>query len=131
MWTYIIVAIFFIICVIIANSRKWYSVIKGKSSNLPSFTTNQSQEIVMDRIISKAEQSKYTIEVTDRERGRIILSEGISGWSWGFFYPIYISNEDGLTLIETGIRSRLIQIGPIPRRHHRRCIEFIKSSIKG
>ncbi len=78
---------------------------------------------------------KYTIEDIDESIGRIILSSipnWISGWisGWGFFYPVYVSiQNDGNTLVEVGIKSRLYQGGPLVTRAHKKFYNRVKSAI--
>ena len=71
----------------------------------------------------------YKVESFDVEKGNVILSSSITPFSWGFFYPIYITSQDEISEVEIGITSKLIQSGPLRTRQHKKCFHAIKSAL--
>lgn len=115
---------------IIAAMRKGSSAVKTKPGRLMSFTTAMAPQDVMRIVARFAQQSGYKIDEIAESDGRIILSDSATATSWGFFYPVYVSKQDdGNTLVEVGIKSQLIQVGPIVSRNHERCFNGIKAAI--
>ena len=115
---------------IIAAMRKGSSAVKTKPSRLMSFTTARAPHDVMTIVIRFAQQSGYKIDEIAESDGRILLSDSATATSWGFFYPVYVSKQnDGNSLVEVGIKSQLIQVGPIVSRNHERCFNGIKAAI--
>lgn len=115
---------------IIAAMRKGSSAVKTKPSRLMSFTTARAPHDVMTIVVRFAQQSGYKIDEIAESDGRILLSDSATATSWGFFYPVYVSKQnDGNSLVEVGIKSQLIQVGPIVSRNHERCFNGIKAAI--
>lgn len=57
------------------------------------------------------------------------MSKSLGFFDYGFFFPIYVSAENDKTLIEIGIRSKVLQLGPIPERTLERFVAGIKASL--
>lgn len=115
---------------IIAAMRKGSSAVKTKPSRLMSFTTARAPHDVMTIVVRFAQQSGYKIDEIAESDGHILLSDSATATSWGFFYPVYVSRQnDGNSLVEVGIKSQLIQVGPIVSRNHERCFNGIKAAI--
>ena len=117
-----------------SKTRKATLHLKQKPKRLLGFITNQSPQKIIEQVTLIASTFNYTIEDIDESIGRIILSSSpswIFGWeSWGFFYPVYVSiQNDGNTLVEVGIKSRLYQVGPLVTIAHKKFYNKIKSSI--
>ena len=119
----------------ISKTRKATSHLKQKPKRLLGFITNQSPKKIIEQVTLIASTFNYTIEDIDESIGRIILSSSpnwISVWisGWGFFYPVFLSiQNDGNTLVEVGIKSRLYQRGPLVTRAHKKFYSRVKSAI--
>ena len=110
--------------------RKGSSTLTEKPSGLKTFVADASSEAVLKTIIRFAQQTGYSIDTIEDNNGRIVLSDSATATSWGFFYPIFLSQkEDGKTLVEIGIKSKAIQFGPIVSQHHEKCFNGIKAAI--
>jgi len=124
------------ILIYISKTRKATLHLKQKPKRLLGFITNQSPKKIIEQVTLIASTINYTIENIDESIGRIILSSSpnwITGWitGWGFFYPVYVSiQNDGNTLVEVGIKSRLIQGGPLVTRAHKKFYNRVKNKIK-
>jgi len=112
-----------------ASTRKASTAVTTKPKRLLSFTTAHTPHDVLQTIIEKTQGSEYTIESIDEENLRLILSTPPTATTWGFFYPVYLAKQDdGRTLVEVGIQSKLYQMGPLVRRQHERCFAHIKGA---
>jgi len=74
----------------------------------------------------------YKVESFDVEQKTVILSSS-PRFSAGFFYPIYITSQDDLSVVEIGIKSKLFAGGPIggPLRtkQHKKCFHAINNAL--
>jgi hypothetical protein len=114
----------------IASMRKGSSALKSKPKRLHSITTTNNPQETLKAIVRFAQQSNYHLSFIDEIKYQTVLEDSPSLTSWGFFYPIFISQrDDKTTLIEVGIKSKLVQIGPIVSIHHQRCINGIKAAL--
>jgi hypothetical protein len=112
-----------------AMTRKGSWALQVKPQRIESFSTRMSLEESLASIICFAQESGYKISNLDEMANRIVLEEPTSLWSYGFFFPVFISKQrDGDTLISVGIKSKFIQYGPVVSRSHRRCVNGIKAS---
>ena len=108
------------------------SVVTKKPKRLHAFTTAQPPEAIIEAIRQKVLASNYTLDSIAGENPRLILSTPPSATTWGFFYPIYLTvQDDGLTLVEIGIESKLVQMGPLVRQQHEACVVFVKAALFG
>jgi len=126
----IIVAVIIGIFLIISQMQKGSSALEEKPSNLNSFVADADSQAVLKIIVRFAQQTGYSIDTLEENTGRIVLSDSATATSWGFFYPIFVSQrEDGKTLVEVGIKSKAIQVGPVVSQHHEKCFNGIKAAI--
>ena len=114
----------------IASMRKGPSTTGKKPNRIQSFSTVSSPEEALKSVIRFAQESGYNISSMDEASCRVVLEESASASSWGFFFPVFISKKsDGSTLIEVGIKSKLVQVGPIVSRSHNKCVNGIKATL--
>jgi len=118
-----IVAIF----LIIASMRKGSSAVSNKPSKLKSFTVDMNLKQVKKSTLEFSQNNKYDLDEFDESTNRFILSDGATGTSWGFFYPIYLEEKDGSTFIEIGIKSKVFQVGPTVNRSHEKFANAFKA----
>lgn len=114
-------------------------VVESSKGNVGQITPTQTSTIksnlpiskVFSTIIDFAQQNKYKIDDIDEGTYQIVLNESASLFSWGFFYLISVHQnaQENISVIEIGIRSKLIQKGPITRHHHNRLTDRIKASL--
>jgi heme/copper-type cytochrome/quinol oxidase subunit 2 len=113
-----------------ASRRNAASVVTKKPKRLHTFTTAQTPEAIIAAIRQKVLASDYTLDSIAEENPRLMLSTPPSATTWGFFYPIYLTvQDDGLTLVEVGIESKLVQMGPLVRQQHEACVVFVKAAL--
>ena len=115
---------------VIASMRKGSSAMGAKPSRIQSFSATGNPEETLKSIIRFAQQSGYKILALDEKLGQAVLEESASATSWGFFYPIFVSKQfNGSTLVEVGIKSKLVQVGPVVTRSHEKCVIGIKAAL--
>lgn len=115
------------VTLIISAMRSSKKLLTKKPKNLFQITSSQRYQVIIKAIIKFAADKKYMIDHFDADEGKIILSKPLGFFSNGFFFPIYITQENENTLIEIGIVSKAVQVGPIPKRTLERCIHGIKA----
>jgi len=116
---------------LIPSLRSGKSALKHKPKQLIAFATPRPVEEVAEIVQEFARENAYKLEDVDLTAGRIILSDSASRNSWGFFYPVYISKQDeGGTLVEVGIKSRLVQIGRQVKTSHTKCAEALEKALE-
>jgi hypothetical protein len=114
----------------IASVRKGSAVLGLKTKRLQSVSTTIDSVEALKTIIRFAQQSGYKVAAINEAIGQVVLEETASAFSWGFFFPIIVSQQsDGSTLVEIGIKSKLYQAGPIVTRSHEKCVNGIKSAL--
>lgn len=115
---------------LIASMRKSYSALESKPSRLQSFSTPSNPEDTLKAIVHFAQQSGYKVSAFEEAKGQLVLEESASVTSWGFFLPVFVSRQsDGSTLVEVGIKSKLVQVGPTVSRSHEKCVNGIKAAL--
>lgn len=115
---------------IIASMRKGSSVLGSKPSKTHALSTPLPPTEALKSIVRFAQQAGYKIATLDETSNQVVLEESASATSWGFFFPIVVSQQpDGSTLIEVGIKSKLLQIGPAVSRSHEKCVNGIKAAL--
>lgn len=73
---------------------------------------------------------------SDPGRGRVILHDGLSWTSFGFYYPVDIApGEDGQTRVTVGIKSKYpLQFGPLVRaqqeKANQKVADYLQSRIE-
>ncbi len=129
-----IISLLILVLVVIAwryaSTRKAATTVTTKPKRLLSFTTAHTPKEVLQTLIEKTPGSDYTIDSVDEEHLCLILSTPPTATTWGFFYPVYLTQQDeGRTLVEVGIQSKLYQMGPLVRRQHERCLAHINRAL--
>jgi hypothetical protein len=85
-------------------------------------------QLVFDRIRGGV-GAPYRIDDLDPEHKTLVLSSPPTLATWGFLYPITITANGTGSLIQIGIESRFIQLGPLVTRAHTRCSEMIEALV--
>jgi len=123
----LLIILFLLITSIIASIKtaKFYK--KKKNQYLSSFNTSLEFSNAMQIITEFASKFNYNIEYFDKKNKDIVLSDDISVKSYGFFYPIYISENQDVLKIEIGLVSRLYQIGYFSKPYHEKFYNGLKA----
>lgn len=126
----ILILILLVIALRYASRRQSTTAVAAKPKRVLSFTTEDSPEAVVQAILERTQGSTYTIDKVADANPRLILSTPPTATTWGFFYPIYLTrHDDGRTLVEVGIQSRLYQVGPLVRKQHEQCFAHVQEAV--
>lgn len=71
----------------------------------------------------------YAVDDADDAAKIVVLSSPVTLFSWGFFYPVYVSEAGTGSRIVVGCSSKLFQMGPVVTNAHRKCIEAIEAAL--
>lgn len=100
----------------------------SKPRKVQSFLVNLPPDTLIQRLRDAIEETDYQIEESVQTDGDLLLSERATATSWGFYYPVYLTPvEKHQTRVEIGIKSMAFQMGPIVRKHHRKCVEAMRA----
>jgi hypothetical protein len=114
----------------IAATKKGASSLGVRTKRMLSVPAKCPPESALKSVIRFAQQSGYKVVALDEAKGHLVLEESISLFTWGFFFPVFVSvQQDGSTLIEVGIKSKLFQYGPIVSRTHEKCVTGLKAAL--
>ena len=126
----IIGVVFVCVGLIIASMRSGTSAMQQKPRRIQYFAAWGTPDAILKVIIRFAQMGGYKIDAIDEAGGRIVLSDSASFTSWGFFYPVFLTYQNnGQTVVEVGIKSKLVQYGPIVTRHHEKCLNGIRGAV--
>ena len=86
-----------------------------------------------DAAFAKLAHAKWTgrckLADSDAQKRVLVLSSGISGWSWGFFYPLFIRPSASGSVVEIGVKPRAPQYGLIVSNNHKACAVEIEKAL--
>ena len=123
----IIVVILVTLFLVIAEFRKPSSVLKNKPKKLFTFKVKISPDEAIKEICAFGKAYKYSVAEILPDQSRIVLGDESSLFSYGFFYPVYLTpQQDGELLFEVGIASKAIQIGPVVWQRHQKFHDKLK-----
>jgi hypothetical protein len=122
--------VFLCVGLTIAAMRNGASTMYQRPGRIQYFAAWGTPDVILKLIIRFAQMGGYRIDAIDEAGGRIVLSDSASLTSWGFFYPVFLSYQgNGQTVIEVGIKSKFMSMGPIVSRHHDKCFNGIRGAI--
>ena len=83
------------------------SIKKTHAHYSETFFTDLTPERTFKAIMAFATQKGYQIDDIDEQHLAVILNERMTWSSYGSFYPIYVREQAGRTVVEVGITSKL------------------------
>jgi hypothetical protein len=101
-----------------------------------TFTTSVPPTDVFRIVENVGPSDSYKLGRADSGRSRVILHDGLSWTSFGFFYPVDIApGADGQTRVTVGIKSKYpLQFGPLVRaqqeKANRKMADYLKERIE-
>jgi hypothetical protein len=101
-----------------------------------SFSTAVPPDQVFRIVENVGPSDSYKLGRADSGRSRVILHDGLTWTSFGFFYPVDIApGADGKTQVTVGIKSKYpLQFGPLVRaqqeKANQKIAEYLKSRIE-
>lgn len=101
-----------------------------------TFTTGVPAAEVFRIVENAGPGDSYRLGRSDAGRGRVILQDGLSWTSFGFYYPVDIApGAGGQTQVTVGIKSKYpLQFGPLVRaqqeKANQRIADYLKARIE-
>lgn len=118
------------VLLIVAATRKPSTAIGERPNRMLSFDTPASRSEVARSVVRFAQNSGYAIEEISPNEDSIVVSEPPTLTTWGFFYPIFLTDQpNGGTMVEVGVKSKLVQYGSLTARSHERFVNGVKAAI--
>lgn len=68
----------------------------------------------------------FKVDDKDPTANVLVLASPVTFFTWGFLFPVFLHADGNGTRIEIGCHSKLVQIGPIVTRTHRKCADAIE-----
>lgn len=124
-WIFILIAV--ALGYVIAFSRK--GSVRGTS--MPSRQDILSSPASPAEVFAALRQigAPYKVDDSDEKAGILVLSSPVTLFSWGFFYPVYITPMGPHSRITVGCSSKLIQMGPVVTHAHTKCVKAIEAAL--
>jgi hypothetical protein len=101
-----------------------------------SFATAVPPDQVFRIVENVGPSDSYKLGRKDETRGRVLLHDGLSMSSFGFYYPVDIAKgDDGQTHVTVGIKSKYpLQFGPLVKKQqekaNQKIADYLKSRIE-
>lgn len=125
MWIFILIAV--ALGYVVAFTRK--GSVRGTS--MPARQDIVSSRASPDQVMAALRQlgPPYTVDDADDRAKIVVLSSPVTLFSWGFFYPVYITPMGEGSRIIIGCSSKLFQMGPVVTNAHGKCIKAIEAAL--
>jgi len=121
---YIVVALALVAAIIFASGRK------GSVASTRLGTRRLELHLPIEPAAAFAlltgMSGRYKVDDSDAASRIVILSSRPTFATWGFFYPIIVHAAGTGSRLEIGIRSKLVQGGPLVGRAHKHCVAAIE-----
>ena len=109
---------------VVAFTRKGHARMGMSSSQLEIHSPASPQDV-----LARLQMIGTPYHIDAAEGPIVILSSPVSFGSWGFFYPVHVHAEGSGSRIVVGIKSKVLQIGPLVTRAHNKCVEAIEATL--
>jgi hypothetical protein len=97
-----------------------------------SFTTRVTVADAYRAIANPGPGHKFSVARQSEGIRRVLLADGLSLSSWGFYYPVdLVAQPDGTTEVSLGIRSKALQWGPLVTRAQKKMLDQVQALVEG
>lgn len=123
--------IILIVCIVFisAATKKGSTWINKKPKRIEVIVSDKSVDDVFKKIIKFGQSGTYKIEAMDENKKVIVFGENANAIHMGFFYPVYISEQNGKTQIEIGIQGKIKELKSVLTKNHEKFINNIKINL--
>ncbi len=129
-WLFLFSAVILAVLAIFSMLAMFRKPPKKKPRYIEAFEASAPPEIILTAIVSFSLEQNMNIEYFNEYEGKIILGDKLSIWTFGFFYPIYLtSKETGKTLVEVGVRGKASITGTVAFRYRDKVVNGIKGVV--
>jgi len=115
----------------------WYIASQKKPSfdapvsRSEAFTAGLAPAAAIAKVSEAAPAMGLKVALSDDKSDRLILEEGVSLSSYGFFVLISATGEADGSTITVGLMNKAPQWGPVVTKKHRRLVEKVKGALGG
>lgn len=98
-----------------------------------SFSTVSPPDQVFQAVSNVLPGDRFKVGRADAAKGRVILEDGMTMSSYGFYYPVDIASAaDGSTSVTVGVKSKFpLQFGPLVKRQQEKANQLMVELLRG
>jgi len=126
------------VMVIVALARKANARTARPTARNITVTTALAPDAAFAKL-ARAPLGRFRLGDSDPERNVLVFVSSITGFSWGFFFPVFIrpgsggpasgGPAPGGSAIETGIASRAFQWGSLVTKSHKEFVAEVEKAL--
>lgn len=113
---------------VLAFFRKPARYLQAMTARRLSFGVDAPPAVVFERL-KAVTLPKTQLIVSDDAARRLVFQTSISIATWGFHFPVYVTEGGAGSLVEVGCASRSIQWGPLVTRAHDSFVDDLKKAL--
>jgi hypothetical protein len=118
-----------VIMMIVASQKKMPASTAQQTSRRLTLTSPLAPAAVVEKLAA-AQWRRLKLHDSDAARGVVVLATGMTVFSWGFFYPVFITTNGTGSTLEIGVKSRIFQAGPVVTNNHKAAVAEIDQALK-
>jgi hypothetical protein len=118
-----------LVIILVAATRKMPAHSVQQTSRRMTLTSPLAPAAVVAKL-EAARWNRIKLHDSDPARGVVVLATGTTIFSWGFFYPVFVTPSGTGSTIEVGIKSRAVQWGPVVTNNHTSAVAEIEQALK-
>ena len=119
--------IFYVVMFVWAMQRQ--PSFDGPTSRSGAFLVEMEPVAVIARMKETAPAMNLAVALEDEANYRLMLSEGMSLFSFGNYVPLDVTAEAGGSKVTVGLKPKVPQWGPAVTSRHRAVLNKIKSAL--
>jgi hypothetical protein len=118
-----------LVIMIVALTRKMPAHSVQQASRQITLTSPLAPAAVIEKLKS-AHWPRLKLHDSNAARGVVVLATGLTIFSWGFFYPVFVTRSGSGSTIQVGVKSRAMQWGPVVANNHKSAVAEIEEALK-
>jgi hypothetical protein len=99
------------------------------SARVGILQTPLARDAVFARL-KAASLGRFKLADVDERKKVLVFRSAVTSWSWGFFFPIFLTPTASGTRLDVGIKSRLLQYGPVVTNTHREFMAELERTLE-
>ena len=116
------------VMVIVALTRKANARTATPTGRSITVTTALAPDAAFAKL-ARAPLGRFRLGDSDPGRKVLVFVSSITGFSWGYFFPVFVRPASGGAAIETGIKSRAFQWGPLVTKSHKEFVAEVEKAL--
>lgn len=117
-----------VIVLIMTAQRKPSFDVKVRRSG--SFAAPMRPGDAIDRLEAEAKSVGLKVDIVDKPGSRLLLSDGLSLFSFGHFVPVSVEASGNGALVTVGMATKIPQYGPVVTRNHKKIVAKVKRALE-